>query len=395
MTRPAVNYDSYIRPTYQVNTFDMRGVVTATTSTPQCLERRQCSKSASVKTTPRKGGNYSTPTAYDSSGGFWSSAGSTTYFGYSSFPPPRHPIYRMEFGGSGYADIGFNPRTLYSLPSSITNQLQISALNRLRHSNVNIGVMLAEAKETSSLLVTAATRIAKSVRSFRRKSPDLFLKAIQHQGTASWRKTPQAWLELQYGWKPLMNDLQGAATSLDSSWVRDRDLFAVGAKKKVMDTCTYDTYTAPSTVNCRQTVSVEATQKIQLCYRLSNFHLALLSSLGLTNPLEIIWERVPYSFVVDWFLPVGNWLSALGGDFGYTFINGSLTTFIRYSENGSPVNSSGSDQEFFCPIRGSAYYLRRQIYVSSPWPGLSFKSPVSSGHIANALSLLTQSLRRR
>lgn len=395
MTRPAVAYDSYIRPSHVVKTFDMSGNLTASTSTQQCLERRQCSKDASVKTSPRKGGNYSTPTSYNSSGGRWSSAGSSTFIGHSVFPPPDHPIYRVEYGGSGYADIGFNPRTLYSLPSSVTSELLIKALNKLRHSDVNLGVMLAEARETSHLLTTAATRIASSVSAFRRRNPAQFYQAVRHQGTASWRKTPQAWLELQYGWNPFMSDLRGAAVSLDSSWVRDRNLFAVGAKKKRLDSCTYDTYMSPSTINCRQTVNVEATQKVQLCYRLSNFSLALFSSLGLTNPLEIIWERVPYSFVVDWFLPIGNWLSALGGDFGYSFVNGSLTTFVRYSENGSPVKLSGSDEAYLCPITGSAYYLKRQIYTSSPWPGLSFKSPVSSGHIANALSLLSQSLKRR
>lgn len=393
MTRPAVNYNTPLQTPSTVSLYDIKGQFLSSSSTLVVSQRRRCSKDASVKTTPRKGGNYSTPTSYQSSGGHWSSTSSATLL-LSTNPPPTQQ-YRVEWSNGCYADIGFDPRSLYSLPSSVQSELLVKALNRLRHSGVNLGVMLAEAGETASLFQTTARRIASSVRAFRRKRPTEFLQAVKHQGTASWRKTPQAWLELQYGWNPLMSDINGAISSLDSSWVRDRNIFAVGARKKLTGVSEYLLMTNPSYAQAFQSVDYEATMKIQLCYRLTNFTLALLSSLGLTNPVEIIWERVPYSFVVDWFLPVGNWLSALGGDFGYTFVNGSRTDFIRYSENGTPRRSAGGVAGYLAPIVGSAYYLRRSVFTSSPWPGLSFKSPVSSGHIANALSLLTQAFRRR
>ena len=38
---------------------------------------------------------------------------------------------------------------------------------------------------------------------------------------------------------------------------------------------------------------------------------AFASALGLNNPLQVFWEAIPYSFVVDWFLKVGRRLSAL------------------------------------------------------------------------------------
>lgn len=36
-----------------------------------------------------------------------------------------------------------------------------------------------------------------------------------------------------------------------------------------------------------------------------------LASFGITNPLELAWELIPYSFVIDWAFNVGNVLSGL------------------------------------------------------------------------------------
>lgn len=39
---------------------------------------------------------------------------------------------------------------------------------------------------------------------------------------------------------------------------------------------------------------------------------ALIGALGLDNPLKVVWEAIPYSFVVDWFLNIGGTLATLG-----------------------------------------------------------------------------------
>lgn len=35
--------------------------------------------------------------------------------------------------------------------------------------------------------------------------------------------------------------------------------------------------------------------------------------LGFTNPAAVLWEATPFSFVVDWFLPIGDYLKTLDG----------------------------------------------------------------------------------
>lgn len=43
--------------------------------------------------------------------------------------------------------------------------------------------------------------------------------------------------------------------------------------------------------------------------------LAYLSMLGFDNPARTIWELVPFSFVLDWFIPVGDFLEQLRMDY--------------------------------------------------------------------------------
>lgn len=43
--------------------------------------------------------------------------------------------------------------------------------------------------------------------------------------------------------------------------------------------------------------------------------LAYMQMLGFDNPLRTIWERVPFSFVLDWIIPVGDWLEQCNIDF--------------------------------------------------------------------------------
>lgn len=394
MTRPAINYNTSIVSGNSYRWFDYQGVyLWQNSSSTTVQETRRCNKPASVKTSPKTGGNYSTPTSYSSSFGRWSVTGNAT-----SYTMNRSPgwIYRCEIDGSVYTSLGFDPQTLYADPSWVEKMLLIRALNKLRDQDVNFGVMLAEASETANLFETTAIRIAKAVTSFRKKNPKAFALARLHQGTATWKKTPQAWLELQYGWNPLMTDLHGAACKLDSNRTRERNYVSVKSKKSLKDTVSYVLDWTPGYGASTCIVGVSADYTVRLCYRLRNFNLALLSSLGLTNPAEIVWERVPYSFVVDWFLPVGSWLSALGGDFGYDFLNGSYTRFRRLTNERTEVHKLPSSYfPLGAPqVHGFGVSLQRTLYASSPWPGLYFKSPVSPGHLANASSLLSQAFSR-
>ena len=108
---------------------------------------------------------------------------------------------------------------------------------------------------------------------------------------------------------------------------------------------------------------------------------------------------MPYSFVVDWFLPIGNFLEALTAPVGVDFIDGAYSISFqgRYSNHYRPALTVGPGWwhepvgEFRTDTEFNSYY--REKLNSFPTPGLYFKSPFSTTHVTSAVALLRQLLR--
>jgi hypothetical protein len=141
---------------------------------------------------------------------------------------------------------------------------------------------------------------------------------------------------------------------------------------------------------------------VRLDYSLSNPVLANLSQMGITNPVELAWEELPYSFVADWFLPIGDYLGNLDATLGWDFIGGTKSATItqrhRVDVLGTPYSPPGTPWFFTFKSkwnnikgRGRRFWLNRSVYTSSPYPdNLFLKNPVSGVHLANAIALLRQ-----
>jgi hypothetical protein len=215
-----------------------------------------------------------------------------------------------------------------------------------------------------------------------------------------WKNIPQGWLELQYGWKPLLSDVHDALSTLEHRRDIAPPIIGVHAKTQRTDVRTSQ-HTAISDSGSYFTVeyTTKYTCYVHLYYSMTNSTLARLSSLGLTDPLGIIWEKVKFSFVVDWFVPIGGWLSSLRADDGYAFQGGCRSLITRLEEKAiAPVKYVKPGHILWSggvpTYEVKSFNFLRQVYGGSPVPGLYFKNPLSSAHLANALSLLTQAFRR-
>jgi hypothetical protein len=123
-------------------------------------------------------------------------------------------------------------------------------------------------------------------------------------------------------------------------------------------------------------------------------------SSGITNPLLIGWELVPFSFVVDWFLPVGGWLESLDALLGYTTAGYSSSLLTRISWVGvsgpKTVLSSGFVIDDHWSENKKVVRLVRDVSPSVPQARFpSFKDGRSLAHMANGLSLLATAFGRK
>jgi hypothetical protein len=209
-----------------------------------------------------------------------------------------------------------------------------------------------------------------------------------------WCQIPSQWLEIQYGWNPLMSDVMGAMLHLQHrNRFRLSTVHVTASGKSESDLILPRGGRNSSGVNLSFRIKHQAS--VFLTYRMSSPQLAEVSSLGLVNPIEILWEIIPYSFVVDWFLPVGPWLSSLTGDVGMSFLTGgrnlkSTVKFVSADVYAPPAAAERWDPP---KLGGSSGTFTRTSYATTPFPGLYVKSPLSVLHTLNGLALLAQSFR--
>lgn len=281
---------------------------------------------------------------------------------------------------------------------------QIALLGKLRTavagSDFNAGVAIAELPRALSMVASSATKIYSA---FRAVKAGNFLGAKNilagKQKTFKARKTrptdkaaSDAWLELQYGWKPLLKDIYEGMVFIDHNLRRPAvktfrvRQYAGGKKSSIVH--------IPWPQNIAR-LPVKAVSSSSIVARLKEADVARLS--GLLDPASVAWELLPYSFVIDWFIPIGNYLSArsLASALTGTFIT---THRYRYESYGARAQSSYPLSTYNdgskCYIKFTSIQRTVSTTLSVPPPTIRPLSKVATwGHAANAVALLTQ-LRR-
>jgi hypothetical protein len=274
--------------------------------------------------------------------------------------------------------------------ASLRSSNLVKARVKLKKSDVNLGVAFAERKETAHLLGDTATRLAKSIRQLRHGN---VRNAMNELGISSKRgeprgsNVPQQWLGMQYGWKPLLSDVYGACSALEKAPAADWRVTTKAASKSTQGWTHQWTGLGAGLGSAK----VENSNYTRLDALPGNELLGSLASLGITNPLLIVWERVPFSFLVDWALPIGDWLDSVDALLGYEscFYSSSDYTVCNWETRG--VDDRLEDQRFKNDYRESKKLVRlyRETSDSVPLPTFPrIKDPTSLGHMANGLALL-------
>lgn len=317
-------------------------------------------------------------------------------------PPSFGSRYVGNVGGTGGR---FNSANHYNdcvsestaiADPGVVNTSLIKARVKMKGGSVNLGVAFAERNRTAGLVADTASNIAKSLRALRRGE---VRGAMRHLGISGRKReprganVPQKWLELQYGWKPLLSDIYGSCDALAR---RNKEDWRVTAKGRSRMTKSWSRSIVPTPTSgfdastCVCTVQYGAMTRIDALP--SNELLISLSSLGVTNPLLVGWELVPFSFVFDWFLPVGEFLDSLDAMLGYgsAYTSTSFWREAKWVDTGVSKNHANgwrTENSFV----GTKEVRKLDRTASSGVPLPSFpriKDPRSLTHMANGLSLL-------
>jgi len=314
------------------------------------------------------------------------------------YPPGYHAPAYGHGAVMNYANIG---SWAANVILDANDQLRLVGKlgEKIRGSGFNLGVALAEAPEAIQMIGDSAIRIAKSLTHLKRGDLAGAARSLMH-GTD--RKPIKAyksfspllkgakndlssnWLQLQYGWLPLLQDIEAGAQVLAHFLnVPYQESYRVKVSREIN-----------STAVARNSYYSSAAKVVQRHQRVIIARLAEKPSipllLGLTDPLSIAWEKLPFSFVADWFLPVGDWLEARALSQGLvgTYVTSDKRTGIvhppKITGNASPKNPR-------CTYRQVVFGRTISNVLDVPMPVVKQLSKVASWrHLANASALLLQ-----
>lgn len=292
-------------------------------------------------------------------------------------------------------------RTLSSagLPSTHDDPSYFAAqsrlYNRISNTKVDLSVILGERQQTINLIATNMKRIASLYRSLKRGvNPFRGYRRSRKQDAS------KLWLEYAYGWTPLVSDVY-ALCQLQDHAPPPLHLWGKGAQTLVVDRSTeaddHSVSGFPCTIRVTNHHTKILTTKADAWISVPVSSLKFAQEIGLTNPAMTAWELLPYSFVVDWFLPVGTWLENQNALYGVVVrdacttrkaVDSVITSAGFYNPKDMPSHScSGNGQ-------GTYKQTHKERYTGIiPYPPLKFKSPITTSHCANALALLISTFK--
>lgn len=309
----------------------------------------------------------------------------------------NEPIY-LDYAIAGLpGNYWWNWNTI-GMSANTRARLNTEVLLNLKDQKVNVMENLATAIQTASMIGKRASDLFKFLSAVKARD----WKRIRRE--LGWTPRPtrnpskdmaDKWLEYIYGWKPLIQDIYGGWELLNEQ-LKPAMLFH--AKRTLKETVVPPSSGGNSYGNYSYSGKCDIDHKIKIWARLDDKYARDCARAGLTNPVSIAWEVVPFSFLVDWALPIGNVLSALDATHGLLFVGGYVST--RASSSVHVSATKGQAWNVTQVIDPGLSHMEKSSFTREalsgwPVPRPYFKSPFSTIHVANALALYVSMTQKK
>lgn len=277
----------------------------------------------------------------------------------------------------------------------LTNKVIRKIYDDVGNQQVHIGNMIAESHQTLEMLSLNWRRLAALI-SLRKGLLRATRMAVKHP--KNWANEVLAW---KFGAQPLINDLQTGIMNLMINGFGDIDL----KRHRTASTGVLDLQ-LPG-LKFSGSVSVSMCVK----YHIDNEFVKRINEYGLLDPDQISWEITPWSFVVDWFIPVGEYLQSMTATWGLKLdvvttkvalagrwdLSSVHAPELLLSDENNITDTSGEGGPYLGGVTGSYEGVWKHRTLSYEWPDnkriLNFKSPLSWSHGLESIALIVQRLK--
>lgn len=211
------------------------------------------------------------------------------------------------------------------------SQLLTSALAEARQAGLDVATMLAEYNKTLGLIADFALNI-------RRRAS----KILKKRNIKTYREFLDAWMEYRYGWRILYYDLvaiQESISILDGSKDMPRRFTSYDENTNSV----YSAYSTPAPyiivpngdyaikkrMDGKVTGHLTRRDEVVRSVRAGVGMKYLVDLPGSFDPLMTAWEIVPFSFIADWFINIGDTIGAFS-PFGRGQVSWAFVTKTEY-----------------------------------------------------------------
>lgn len=299
----------------------------------------------------------------------------------------------------------------YQAAGIFTPNDQIKLINKLRESiqgsDFNAAVALGEGGQTLKLIADSATRIYTALHRAKRGDFKGACRSLiegtgrkplkpyhDWKSPAAWLDTNLAknWLELQYGWLPLLSDAHDGAITLAHhlNVPLQKTYRAKRIVKRPHSLVTMYGIPGRNPFSWKATSLQKEARYIKAVIKEKP---SIPKLTGLTHPESVAWELLPYSFVADWFIPIGDYLTARGFAQGLEgqFVTSNLRTGVMFPPSVVEGIAEFTYEGDPSTVRFQRVQFDRTVSSELDVPMPSFKplnKALSWQHCTNALALV-------
>lgn len=242
----------------------------------------------------------------------------------------------------------YNLTEPYGTYSDFTNSVRATAYTRLMGKALPQAAMLvnmAQGVQTWEMVAARTLQLVRAFKYLRRGKlgsfaaelsldPNLVRRKVTHKRAI---QDPQgAWLEFTFGWSPFIGDIYNAIDVLQTQFPTVPIRGSATATEAIERSNSY---------GWRRNAVRKVQARLVADLVITNPNLLLANQLGLLNPAAVVWDVIPFSFVVDWFLPVGKFIKTFNDQAGIKLL-GQCTTLKHWVSNNERDSGFWSGENF-------------------------------------------------
>lgn len=303
--------------------------------------------------------------------------------------------------GSYWLPSHHTPPNLESIWASAENRCVARWNERVKAGGASLGVSVSQWKESRDMIVDRTKRIGATFQrigdaksKYRRRNGRKVDNRKHRFDELNENTLAGTVLEHNFGWTPLFGDIIDATKALGAppppTWVSVYGIHKF-EDKLIQQQSGFNKnglYQARWKGNVRVSLSANVT--------VSSPNLWMAEGLGLVNPATIVWDLIPWSFLVNMFVNVNQYISSFSDEVGLTITDRWMTKTLKSTASESVVwyvmddpDPWGRDASPMICHYGSRRFTKVRVpHSEPPKVTLQVKLPKLNWGIATSMSAL-------